>query len=185
MEFNKKPRPNISRSRAVLKYGIFAVVVFVFAILQTSFFSWVRLFSATPDILLALVMGLGVFDDERTGAAMGIWAGVAADALGGAAIWLSPLLYMLAGYLAGVAVKTVLGPNLPSWAVMCFAGCAARSFLTLLLTAVDAGVSDLSFSSAMIHIVLPEFASSYPLALLIYFPSKALGKIFRKTTDLS
>lgn len=185
MEFNKKPRANISRSRAVLKYGIFAAAVFVTAILQTSFFSRVRLFSATPDILLALVMGLGVFDDERTGAAMGIWAGVAADSLGGAAIWLSPIFYMFAGYLAGIAVKTLLGANIPSWAVLCFAGCGTRSLLTLLLTALNSGVSDLSFSSAMLRIVLPEFASSYPLALLIYFPSKALGKIFRKTTDLS
>lgn len=185
MEFNKKPRPNISRSRAVLKYGIFAAAIFVFAILQTSFFSRVRLFSATPDITLALVMGLGVFDDERTGAALGIWGGVAVDALGGAPIWLSPIFYMLAAYLAGIAVKTLLGPNLPSWAVICFAGCAVRSFLSLLLTAMTSGVSDLSFSVALLRIVLPEFASSYPLSLFICLPAKLLCKLFRKTTDLS
>lgn len=75
MEFTKQPHDNIPASRAALKLALFAVLVFIIGALQVSLFSKVRLFSATPDILLAFVLGLGVFDGERTGAVIGVWAG--------------------------------------------------------------------------------------------------------------
>ena len=117
MEFTKQPHDNIPASRAALKLALFAVLVFIIGALQVSLFSKVRLFSATPDILLAFVLGLGVFDGERTGAVIGVWAGVVSDALGGSVLMFSPFFYLMAGYLAGIAVKTLLGKNFPSWLI--------------------------------------------------------------------
>ena len=185
MDLNEKKHVNIPASRAALKTALFAAVIFICAVLETSFFSKVRLFSATPDIMLALVMGLAVFDGERTGAALGIWAGVVADAHGGAGLMFSPLFYMLAGYLAGIAVKTLLGKNFPSWLVLCFAGYFCRALLSLISAALTADAASLSFSVAMRHIVLPEFASSFPLAMLFYFLTRLLCRPFHKSMEMT
>lgn len=185
MEFNEKPHANIPASRTALKMAFFAFLIFLCAVLQTSFFSRVRLFGATPDITLALVMGLAVFDGERTGAALGIWAGVAADALGGAALLFSPLFYMLAGYFAGIAVRTLLGKNFPSWVVLCFAGYVCRAMISLILTAISADSASLSFSLALRRVILPEFASSFPLAMLFYFFARLVCRPFHKSMEMT
>ena len=185
VDMNEKFHINIPASRTVLKNVLFAAVIFISAVLETSFFSRVRLFSATPDIMLAIVMGLAVFDGERTGAVMGIWAGVAADALGGSGLMFSPLFYMLIGYLAGIAVKTLLGKNFPSWIVLCFAGYVCRALLSLISAAMTANAASLSFSTAMRHIILPEFASSFPIALLFYFIARLLCRPFHKSMEMT
>ena len=130
-------------------------------------------------------MGLAVFDGERTGAALGIWAGVAADALGGAALLFSPLFYMLAGYLAGIAVRTLLGKNFPSWVVLCFAGYVCRAMISLILTAISADSASLSFSLALRRVILPEFASSFPLAMLFYFFARLVCRPFHKSMEMT
>ena len=183
MEFTKQPHDNIPASRAALKLALFAVLVFIIGALQVSLFSKVRLFSATPDILLALVLGLGVFDGERTGAVIGVWAGVVSDALGGSVLMFSPFFYLMAGYLAGIAVKTLLGKNFPSWLVLCFAGCTARAVMTLICIAV--GAHSPSFATALLHVVLPEFASTYLPALPVYFLARLLCRPFHKSMEMS
>lgn len=183
MEFSKQPRDDISSSRAVLKYALLAATVFITGILQVSFFTKVRLFSATPDLLMALVLGLAVFDGERTGAVMGVWAGVLSDALGGSGLMISPLFYMLVGYIGGIVVKTWFGKNLPSWVVICFCACMTRSALTLICIA--AASASFNFITAFSEVILPEFAGSYIFALPFYFLVRLLCRPFHRSTEMS
>ena len=113
MEFTKQPHDNIPASRAALKLALFAVLVFIIGALQVSLFSKVRLFSATPDILLAFVLGLGVFDGERTGAVIGVWAGVVSDALGGSVLMFSPFFLSYGGISRGHRRKDPARQKLP------------------------------------------------------------------------
>ncbi len=182
MEFNSQPRDEISSSRAVVKMALFAMVVFLTGVLEVSFFSRVRIFSATPDLLLPLILGLSFFDGEKSGAVMGVWAGVVCDALGGSGLMLSPVFYMLIGYIGGIIVKTWFGKNLPSWVVMCFGACMCRSALTLIYIA--AATPSFNFITAFSEVVLPEFAASYILALPCYFLTRLICRPFHKAAEM-
>ena len=98
MEF-KKQTGHFFSSVTLLKILIFSALIFVMATLQSSFFSATGFFPATPDLLLATVIGLGVYDGEKSGAVAGVGAGVLAEAFGaGGDIMLLPVFYMLVGF---------------------------------------------------------------------------------------
>ncbi len=183
MEFKKQEPDELTVPRLIFKLSIFAGVIFLCGILEVSFCAHIRLFDAVPDLVLAMVLGLAVFDGEKTGAVMGIWAGVVSDALGGSIIMIAPLYLMLVGYIAGIAVRTVLGKNLPSWVVLVFVGCLARMGATLIAVAADS--QDFNFLTAMSKILLPEFASTFVSALPFYFIARALCRPFHKSIEMT
>ena len=92
---------------------------------------------------------------------------------------------MLAGYLAGIAVRTLLGKNFPSWVVLCFASYVCRAIISLILTAISADSASLSFSLALRRVILPEFASSFPLAMLFYFFARLVCRPFHKSMEMT
>lgn len=183
MEFNEQLRDEIPSSRTALKMILFAAVIFLTGVLEVSFFAKVRPFSVTPDLLLSLVLGIAFFDGEKKGALTGVWAGVVCDALGGSGLMISPLFYMLIGYIGGLAVKTLFGKNLPSWVVVCFFACMTRSALTLICMAAQNAL--FNFITAFSKVILPEFAATYIFAILLYYPVRLLCRPFRRSAEIN
>lgn len=88
--------------------GIFLVAAFTqFTVLDS-----VRVWGIKPDLVMILVIFYAFFGGRREGAFWGFIAGLLLDAATGSYFGLNALVYMVAGYLAGV-VQTALYKDNP------------------------------------------------------------------------
>ena len=78
--------------RRVILYGI---LFFMLSVVQCSFLSRLSFLSVVPNIVLGGVCAISLLDDQKTATVCGICAGFLLDAIGGAGISLSPLLFMI------------------------------------------------------------------------------------------
>lgn len=99
------------------KSVVWGIWLFLLAVLQTSFFSVIRVFGAVPDLVLPAVITIAVYDRERMGTVAGIMGGYIADAIGGTGLSLSPLVYMLCGIIVALLAYSVLRRDFFSWLV--------------------------------------------------------------------
>jgi rod shape-determining protein MreD len=78
-----------------------AAIVVAGVVLQLSFFSQVAVFHVSPDLLPALVVGLGLLGGSMTGAVSGFSVGLLLDCLLVAPLGGGSLVLLATGYLAG------------------------------------------------------------------------------------
>ena len=78
-----------------------ALIVLVAVILQVSFFSYLSLLGAAPDVLAVVVICLGLLGGGVIGAVCGFAAGILLDSLLLQTLGVSSLVLLGAGYLAG------------------------------------------------------------------------------------
>ncbi len=161
---------------------LFSLFIFFTAAFQTSFFGAAGFFPATPDMLLAAVMGLAMFDGERTGAACGIFAGVMANALGGSGTLFMPLFYMMTGFLTGIAIKTFLTRNFLSWLVYISAGILLRESVTFIYIAAAEKFYDVPL--ILLRAVMPEALMTLLFSIPVYFTAKLCARPFLREADL-
>ena len=182
MEIKDQPKEPLLSSKTVGRCLLFGALLFLTAACQVSFFSATAVFPATPDLLLAAVMGLAVCDGERTGAVAGIAAGVFAEALGGMGIMLMPVFYMLAGYVFGIVTRFFLNRNFLSWIVyMLIAGLSRAVWSLLHLAATETGFN---FVTVFSKIVTPEFLMTVLFSLPMYFICRLCVRPFRRKIEL-
>lgn len=84
---------------------VYALVIFLTAVFQSTLGERIGLFGTTPSLLLCILAGSAFFDGEKTAMLVGLAAGFFADALGGVGVSVLPLAYCLAGWLIAVAVR--------------------------------------------------------------------------------
>jgi cell shape-determining protein MreD len=182
MEIKEQAKEPLLSSKTVGRCLLFGVFLFLTAACQVSFFSATAVFPATPDLLLAAVMGLAVCDGERTGAVSGIAAGVFSEALGGTGIMLMPVFYMLAGYVFGIVTRFFLNRNFLSWIVYMLIAAFARSVWSLLyLAAIETGFNFLTVFS---KIITPEFLMTVIFSLPMYFLCRLCAKPFHRKSEM-
>ncbi len=78
-----------------------ALIVLVAVILQVSFFSYLGLLGATPDVLSVVVVSLGLLGGAVIGAVCGFCAGLLLDSVLLQTLGVSSLVLLAIGYLAG------------------------------------------------------------------------------------
>lgn len=78
-----------------------ALIVFVAVILQVSFFSYLSILGATPDIVGVVVVSLGLLGGGVTGAVCGFATGLLVDSVLLQTLGVSSLVLLTMGYLAG------------------------------------------------------------------------------------
>ncbi len=182
MEFKKQTGQFFS-SVTLLKILIFSALVFVMATLQSSFFSSVSFFPASPDLILATVIGLGVYDGEKSGAIAGIGGGVLAEAFGaGGDIMLLPVFYMLVGFFFGIVARIFLNKNLLSWLVYMLIASTLRGMLSLVHTVISE--SDINLFLIFRDIIVPEFTMTVIFALPIFFIVRLCARPFHKKIEM-
>ena len=160
---------------------VWGVTLFLFAVLQTSLVARIAQaipHGAVPDLLLAAVIAIAIFDGERTGAVAGIAAGFLAGALGGTGVNLLPLVYMQCGYVCGIWSTMSLSANFASWCVYMLAAGVARAAVTLVgvaLTYPDYGLVDVAA-----RVLLPEFIATVAVSPAVYFPVRRVATLFNR-----
>lgn len=166
----------------MLKIIIFALFVFGCAVIQTSFFGATRFFRAAPDLLLAAVVGIAIYDGERSAAIAGIGAGFLCEALGGAGSWLMPVFYLLVGYVVGILCRIFLRKNFLSWLVLIVSCAGAKAVLGLLY--LLASEPHFNFIVALVHTLAPEFFCTVLFSVPVMLLSRACARPFHKQIEL-
>lgn len=165
----------------ILRALVSAGLLIFFALLQTTIFARFRPFGAVPDLMLPLVIAVGMTEREKWGAVFGIAAAFVIESLGGAEISLLSLLYMPAGYLAGVLTIEMFRDSPAVRLLYTAVGCAAHMIFTLL--AIGWTMEGFSFGVAMTRSVLPEFLASMVFAPLPHLLAKASLRVFHRPRE--
>ena len=85
-----------------LRMGLrIAAIVLLAVILQVSFFSYLSLLGATPDVLAVVIICLGLLGGGVIGGVCGFTAGILLDSILLQTLGVSSLVLLAAGYLAG------------------------------------------------------------------------------------
>ena len=182
MEFREQKHLSFS-SQTVGKIIVFSLFIFLCATAQSSLFPASGFFSASPDLVLCAVVGLAVYDGEKSGAVAGIGGGMLVEAFGGGAhILMFPLFYMLIGFTYGILTRIFLNKNFLSWVVYMLIAVSAREVLSLIHIFVTE--SDLNLLLAFTEIILPEFVITLIFSIPLYFISRVCARPFHKKIEM-
>ncbi len=166
-------------SETVIKAIVIALLLLLFAILQTTLFTRFRPFGAIPDLMLPFVITVGIKERERWGAVWALIAAFVIDAAGGTEIMLLPLLYVPAAFTVGVLTTERLRDSAAVAAVYTAVSSVLRSVITLIIAA--ATMHGLTPSAALRSIVLPELAANILTAAIPQLITRAALRPFHKT----
>lgn len=163
--------------REVVKYCVYAAMGLFLILLQLTFFSSVRPFGKTPDILIIAVSAVAMFEGERAGAIFGVLVGFVVEAAGGVGISLLPLIYMLVGYVCGIVASEYYRRSVLLFLIFDLGAAAVRFFTTLIYIVVTWASVDLF--DVILGVLFPEMFSTLlisPVPALLLLP---IYKIFR------
>ena len=172
---------NVNSTKAKLlgyKSAVYGVALFFLAILQSTFFSKINLFDATPDLLLGAVLTVAIFDEHKVSAVTGIISGFFYCALGGIKYPLYIIFSFLCGYVFWSISEKALSKNYPSFIALAAFIYGVKAIWNIAETSLFA--QSFSLFGTLASIVIPEYLSSMVFCSLSYLIFKTISDIFNK-----
>lgn len=166
---------------AIAKGAVCALLIALFSLIQTTLFTRFRPFGAVPDLILPLVIAIAMTERERWGAVVGLIAAFVIESLGGSSVTLLPLLYMPSGYVCGLLTIYYFRDSAAVRALYTGASSLVRAVFTFITLAV--AVPDISLTTAILGVVLPEFAANLLFAALPHAAAYLALRPFNKSRD--
>ncbi len=151
----------------VIKCIVYGILGLLLVLMQISFFSRIKPFGAVPDVLIAAVFSVAMFENERFGAIFGLAVGFFVEAAGGVGVSLLPLVYMLVGYICGLVASEYYRRSALLFLIFDGAALLVRMFVTLIYVVLTWSVVDLS-------VVIPKVLIPEALSTLVISPLPAL-----------
>lgn len=161
----KKKQNDILRPEIIKRVLIWGILLLILAAAQCSFFSNLHICPATPDLLLGAVAAITLLDSKKSAAIFAVAAGIASDALGGAGISLSPIVYLLIAAMVAVLGEKML-PAFPSYAVLLIPAVLAKELLGV--TEIFILYRSLPSIGVILGTFLPETICTFVLCLGVY-----------------
>ncbi len=152
--------------RRILVYGL---AFFLLAILQCAFFSRLKPFGATPDIVLGGICAVIMLDNKKAGAVCAVAAGYFIDAIGSVTPSFTTLFYLIAAVII-FALSDKMMPNIISFAAVMLSASAAVAAYTWICMLISGGA--LPPLSALWQTLLPAAISTFIFSLPVYFVIK-------------
>ena len=143
----------------------YGVLFFLLCVAQTSFFAQLSFLSVVPDLALGGVAAVALLDEERYALVCGIAVGFLTDAIGGAGISLSPLIFMIVAIVCAQISKKML-PHFLSWLVVMLIGAVLGMLGTMLNIVLNSSVA---ISAIFGSVLVPELLATYFISLPIFF----------------
>ncbi len=165
----------------LLRAVVAASLLIFFALLQTTLFARFRPFGAVPDLMLPLVIAVSMTEREKFGAIFGLFAAFVVESLGGATVFVLPLLYMPAGYICGILTVHYFRDTFPVRALFTAAACAAHVFFTVFVLLSTVG--GIGFGSALSKAAFPEFFSSLVFSPLPHLAAYLALRFFHRPRE--
>ena len=118
-----------------MKYVWKTLGIYLAFLIQSLIFENLKIFSSSPDLLIAVVIIMAVSEDFVPASVLGAFAGLLIDVMYGQAFGINILLYMYLALIVSIASnsKSANSPLIMSW--VCFVSVAATEILVVLLKA--------------------------------------------------
>lgn len=152
--------------RRVLIYGCAA---FLLGVLQCSFFSRLKPFGATPDLILGSLCAIALLDNKKSAVVYAIGAGYFIDALGSVSPSFGALFYLVCAVIAVTVAEKII-PQFFSFAILLLPMLVCRALYTYLSLWLSLG--SLPPIGASMGLILPEMLSTFVVCLPVYFVIK-------------
>lgn len=161
----------------IVKYVVYALLGLLFILLQISFFPRVKPFGAVPDVLIAAVFSVAMFENERVGAIFGLAVGFIVEAAGGVGVSLLPLVYMLVGYICGLVASEYYKRSVLLFLIFDAGALLVRMFTTLIYVVLTWSFVDLSV--IIPKVLIPEALSTFVISPIPALAVALVSRIFR------
>ena len=168
-----------ARAKTILyKCALYSVALFLIGILQVTFFTKINVFNTTPDLLLAGVATLCLYEDGKVASICGIISGFFYCAFGGFSIPFYIVFSFLTAYTLWVIRENGLHKKHSSFIIMTILAFSAKAFYNF----AELSLSSQSFNliGTLYSTIVPEFVSSMILSPIPYITFFALTRIFYK-----
>lgn len=146
--------------RRVIVYG---AVFFLLTVAQCSFFSKLKPFGATPNIILGAVCGVIMLDNKRAAAVCAVAVGYLLDAIGAIPPSFAPIFYLVCVAVLSMLAEKMM-PRFISFAVLMFPAVLLNTAYTCINLWSMTG--EFRFIPSLIF---PEMLSTFVFCLPTYF----------------
>lgn len=158
---------NAGDRRSVLRrIVIYGAAIFLLGVLQCAFFSRLKIFGATPDLILGTVLAILMLDNKYAAAVSAVGAGYFIDAIGASIPSFSALFYLLAVAILFVMAGKLLN-KLASFMLLLLAALPIRAVFTYLNLCLTFGKA--APISCVWTVILPEALCTFLFCVPIYF----------------
>ena len=173
-------RARVKPWRVAVYSLIYLALIFLLAILQTSN---VRIFGQIPDMLLALICAIGFISGAGYGAVLGMIAGIAVELLSSTGFTLTPIVYLICGYLCGELINRFLSPNFLSFIVFGALAGIVREMFTLIYYGL---ISErISLWNLIGDVIVGEYFAYILCLIPAYFTVLTVHLLFKGKDDKS
>lgn len=162
-------RDLINREK-IRRAALYLVCIFVVQFFQDNIFASLRLFGVNMFFMPAVVVAIGAFEGGVWGAALGLVTGFLTDiSYGNVALFTA--LFPVLGFFAGVLARWYVNASLVAYLAMCLGALlvtGAAQSLELFMRGHE--------FFAMLRTVIIQALWSMPMAAVVYFPCRAIGR---------
>ena len=177
----KRARPSRTDKSLILRRVlIYGAAIFFLGIFQCAFFSRLKPFGATPDLIICAVCAILLTDDKYAALVCAVCGGYFIDAIGAVPPGFSPIVYVLTVALTASIAQKLLA-RIPSFLILLLPALAVRAVFTYVGLCLTFG--SIAPLSSLTSVILPEAIStiflSIPVYLLIklcYLPIRSRNK---------
>ena len=176
----KRPASRTDKSLILRRVLIYGLAIFFLGIFQCAFFSRLKPFGATPDLILCAVCAVLLIDGQRAALLCAVCGGYFIDAIGSIPPCFSAIVYMLAVALTATIAPKLLA-RIPSYLILLLPAILARAVFTYVSISLTFGT--LAPASVLATVIFPEILAtlvfSIPVYLLIklcYLPIRSRNK---------
>ena len=158
-------RMSLSKEELV-RGGIVALMMTVFALIQTTVFTRLPPFGAVPDLMLSFVIAVAVTEGEKWGTVTALFSSLVITSVGATGADPAPLLYFVCACTAGLLSHYVLKKNAVIRMLYQLGAGLLRAVATLIMLALT--VRGFSLGEVTVGTVIPEFFSTLILAPFVH-----------------
>ena len=116
--------------------------------------------------MLPLIIAIGMTEGGTWGGAFGIVGGVVIDSLGSVRMTLTPIVFMLAGFFAGLLLEEYFSDTAAVRGIMIGGGAFLRAVMTLVSAASE--LPDFSLGAVFRLVIGPEFLATLVLSPIVH-----------------
>lgn len=159
--------------------AVFAAVILVCFILQSTVFKWLSVGSVTPNLLLAVTVSLGFMQGKKTGLWTGFFCGILIDLFYSNLFGFYALAYLIVGYGAGCCCKIFYGEEVRVPLMLVAAGDLIFGGFVYAVQFLMRGRIDLFYY--LRRIIIPEMIYTVLVTVVLY---KLLFRLNKKLAEL-
>lgn len=179
----KKRNPKINiKLETAKRIIIFSIATIILGSAQCSFFPMLDICKGTPDLIMGLIIAVALCDNGKSAMILSVGAGFFIDAIGGAPLAFSPIIYFIFATVINIVSAKML-KSLPAFLLLLLPSLLYRALCTTLLALLN-GVMAVN-GGFLLGTLLAEAVSTLILCIPIYFIINLATKPLRERKKFS